>query len=73
MQVGDMVIRKVCKRGKGRRAYDLQLRRKNGHGIVLSKHMEGVPSHPCVTVWYPRINKSWQIAESLLEVISESR
>ena len=72
MQVGDMVIRKVCKRGEGRRAHDLQLRRKYGHGIVVSKHMEGVPAHPCVTVWYPRVNKGYQIAESLLEVISEA-
>ena len=71
MNVGDMVIRKVCKRGEGRRAHDLQLRRKYGHGIVVSKQMAGTPAHPCITVWYPRVNKRYDIAESLMEVIGE--
>lgn len=71
MQVGDMVIRKVCKRGAGRRAHHLQLRRTYGHGIVVSKQMGGTPAHPCVTVWYPRVNKRYAIAESLMEIVSE--
>lgn len=60
MKVGDLVIRKK------------QLGSKE-FGIVLSKQMAGRPAHPCVTVLYPRIGKSYDMAEVLMEVVSESR
>jgi hypothetical protein len=60
MQVGDLVVRKN------------QLGDKE-FGIVLSKQMGGSnPVHPCVTVFYPRIGKTYDMAEALMEVISES-
>ncbi len=72
MKIGDMVIRSVCERGFGRRASALRQRSELGHGIVLSKQMAGNPKHPCITVWYPKINRQYDIAESLMEVISEA-
>jgi hypothetical protein len=45
-----------------------------GTGIVLSKQIGGyAPAHECVTVYYAKAGKSWDIAESLMEVVSESR
>ena len=60
MKVGDLVVRKN------------QLGTKE-IGIVLSKQLSGRPAHPCVTVFYSRIGKTYDMAEALMEVISESR
>ena len=73
MQVGDLVIRKIPDRGTGRRARALAQRRELGHGVILAKQVAGKPSHPCITVYYPKVGKMYDIAESLMEVISESR
>ncbi len=73
MKVGDLVIRKVPERGTGRRAAALRQRRELGHGVVLTKQMAGQPSHPCVSVYYPQAGQIYDIAESLMEVISEGR
>ena len=74
MKVGDMVIRKVPERGTGRRAPALRQRRELGHGLILTKQMAGSnPVHPCITVYYPKIGKIYDIAESLMEVIHEGR
>ena len=62
MKVGDLVIRRND-------AGQLELL---GCGIVLSKTIAGKPKHPCVTVFYPKVGKSYSIAESLVEVINES-
>jgi hypothetical protein len=57
---------------------DLVKRKKNialkcGHGIVTSLHMAGSnPVHKCASVLYPQIGKEYDIAVSLIEVISES-
>jgi hypothetical protein len=49
------------------------IRQKMGLGIILSKQLGGSnPVHPCITVLYPRVGKMYDIAESLMEVISES-
>jgi len=69
---GDLVIRKV----KGLPDWKLrpaveQLERL-GHGLVLSSQMSGRPSHRCVSVYYPKVGEIYDIAESLMEVISES-
>jgi len=65
MKIGDMVIRK-------NRVIDYISG--FGPGIILSKQMGGSnPVHPCITVYYPSVGKIWDIAESLVEVISESR
>ena len=63
MKVGDLVVRK--------NPYPNQ-KESIGPGIVLSKQMSGLnPTHPCVTVYYPSMNKTYDIAERLVEVISE--
>jgi hypothetical protein len=46
------------------------MRAEFGYGIIVSKQMAGDPAHPCITVLYPRVGKEWDIAESLMEVIS---
>ncbi len=69
MKVGDMVIRK-----KGKDMSSMIMQAGFGPGIILSKQMAGSnPVHPCITVYYPSVEKIWDIAESLVEVISESR
>lgn len=74
MKVGDMVIRKVPERGLGRRAPALEQIRRLGHGLVLTKQMSGSnPVHSCITVYYPKTGQIYDIAESLMEVISEIR
>lgn len=60
MKVGDLVVRKT------------QLGIKE-IGLVLSKQMSGNPAHPCITVFYSRIGKTYDMAEVLMEVISEGR
>ena len=69
MKVGDLVIRKLNVPGwKEARRQRAEL----GHGIILSKQMDGSnPVHPCITVLYPKTGEIYDIAESLMEVISE--
>ncbi len=45
----------------------------DGVGIIVGKHIAGNPPHKCIDVFYPKVGKTWSIAESLMEVISESR
>ncbi len=73
MKVGDLVIRRVRNLPDWKRRWSLNQRELLGHGVVMTKQMAGEPSHPCVTVYYPKAGKMYDIAESLLEVISESR
>ena len=73
MKVGDLVIRNIDREPEFRKPTAVQQRQKLGHGIVLSKHMTGHPVHPCVSVYYPKVGEIWDIAESLMEVISPSR
>ena len=72
MKVGDLVIRKV----RGVPDYMMRAavnqRKRLGHGTILTKQMAGNPSHPCVSVYYPKTGQIYDIAESLMEVISES-
>lgn len=63
MNVGDLVIRK---RDYGA-LYD------HGLGIIISKQLAGSnPVHACITVLYPKVGKTYDIAESLVKVISEA-
>ena len=73
MKVGDLVIRKV--RGVPDYMMRAAVNQRDllGHGTILSKQMAGKPQHPCVTVYYPKTGQIYDIAESLMEVISESR
>jgi hypothetical protein len=65
MKVGDLVIRK-----KSQNMSSLIMREGFRTGIILSKQPGGRnPVHPCITVYYPRVGKVWDIAESLMEVI----
>ena len=65
MKVGDLVIRKrAISRDEDSQAL--------GRGIILSKQPGGRnPVHPCITVLYPKTGDVYDIAESLVEVISE--
>jgi hypothetical protein len=68
MKVGDLVIRK-----EGKDMSSMIMRQKIGPGIILSKQPGGSnPVHPCITVLYPRTGHVYDIAESLVEVISEA-
>lgn len=71
MQVGDLVIRRVFNVSDWKRETAVKQREALGIGIVLSKQMAGTPKHPCVTVFYPKTSQAWDIAEGLLEVVSE--
>lgn len=73
MKVGDLVMRKVNKPLHWRQASEMQMREMLGMGIVLSKQMAGAPAHQCVTVFYPKVKKKYDIAESLLEVVNATR
>jgi len=73
VKVGDLVIRRVFNTPIWKQEASIEQRQRLGAGLVLSKQMAGTPEHPCVTVFYPKANQAWDIAESLLEVISESR
>ena len=68
MKVGDLVRRKFGSKPESRVGFT-----DNGVGIIVSKHIAGNPEHKCINVFYPKVGKTWSIAESLVEVISESR
>ncbi len=73
MKVGDLVIRKINSAIHWRQASAVQQREMLGMGIILSNQMAGSPSHPCVTVFYPKVSRKYDIAEALLEVVNASR
>ena len=69
MKVGDLVIRK-----DEPDAWWAESKPNHEFGLVLSKQMGGSnPVHPCITVLYPKSGEIYDIAESLMEVISEAR
>ena len=61
MKVGDMVTRKTPTGHP-----------QTGPGIILSKQLAGKPEHMCLTVYYPKVNKTYDIAESLVEVYASA-
>ena len=69
MKVGDLVIRKLT----GTLAEAERQRLTLGTGLVLSTFMSGRPLHRCVTVYYSKVGRTYDIAESLMETVSESR
>ena len=71
MKVGDLVMRRVFNGPDWKRQSAVEQRERLGVGIVLSKQMAGTPKHPCVTVFYPKANQAWDIAEGLLEILCE--
>jgi len=71
VKVGDLVMRRILNTPVWKRESAVKQRKQLGIGIVLSKQMAGTPEHPCVTVFYPKTSESWDIAEGLLEVVSE--
>ena len=68
MKVDDMVIRKrTSLTASGQR-------KRLSYGLILSKQMGGRnPVHPCLTVFYTKTGQVYDIAESLVEVISETK
>ena len=77
MKIGDLVIRKVPACGpltEQAAVAASEQRQRMGHGLILTKQIGGSnPSHPCITVYYPKTGQIYDIAESLMEVISECR
>jgi hypothetical protein len=71
--VGDLVIRKIQKTPVWKFQVSTEQKERLGYGIVLTKQMDGHPEHPCVTVLYPKTGEIYDIAESLVEIISECR
>ena len=71
MKAGDLVKREIDPaRWKSSREQHQRL----GYGIVLSTQIGGRnPRHPCATVFWTKAGQVYDIAESLLEVVSESR
>jgi hypothetical protein len=44
----------------------------HGLGIIISKQLGGSnPVHACITVLYPKIGRTYDIAESLVKVVSK--
>ena len=72
MQVGDLVIRRILHVPEWKAEVAINQRELLGHGVVTAKHMAGEPKHPCVTVYYPKVGRTYNIAEGLLEVLSGS-
>ena len=74
MKVGDLVIRKLPLASKPFAVEVAKYQRENlGIGVILSKFTAGSPPHPCINVFYGKVGKSWEIAESLMEIVNESR
>ena len=73
MKVGDLVIRRILHVPDWKVNVAIEQRERLGHGIILSKQMAGEPRHPCITVYYPKVGQTYDIAEGLVEVISENR
>ena len=74
MKVGDLVIRKVDLIHTPLKLRSAQRQRDRlGMGLVLGKRLMGSPRHMCLEVYYSKINETYDIAESLMEVVSESR
>ena len=68
MKIGDLVQRKNISSWRSKFSSRREL------GLILSRRMSGKnPVHACITVYYPASGKTWEIAESLMEVVSESR
>ncbi len=78
MKVGDLVIRRVSPDASDhlnslQEASAYRQLNELGQGLVLTKQMCGNPKHACITVYYPKTGQIYDIAESLMEVISEGR
>ena len=73
MQVGDLVKRKAEEWDK----WCIQQNDINGYGIILKRDAKcmgnGLHATPILTVYYAKSERISTIAESLVEVISESR
>ena len=71
VNIGDLVIRKTRGVPDWKMRPAIEQRDRLGHGVVLSKQMAGSnPIHPCITVFYPKTGEIYDIAESLMEVLS---
>lgn len=72
MDIGDLVWRKIIKDPqwpKYERDSAAQ-RARLGTGIIISKQMAGSnPVHPCLTIFFLKASKTYEMAESLMEPI----
>ena len=71
MKVGDLVVRKIPEKNDFTLLVRLdeakRQRAELGHGIVTDTKISGKPEHLCLMVWYPKVNRQWWIAASLME------
>jgi hypothetical protein len=67
MKVGDLVRRKNISPWRKKTSSRREL------GLVLSIQEAGWSAHVCLTVFYPESGKTYDIAQSLVEVLNESR
>ena len=73
MKVGDLVSRQLEGLPPWKLEPAIEQFERLGHGIVVSKHISGKPPHPCISVYYPKVREIYDIGESLMEVVNESR
>ena len=74
MKINDLVIRKIDTKNRGKLHVEAARRQRErlGVGIVLERKMGGSnPVHPVLTVYYSNTKEIYDIAESLMEMISE--
>ena len=69
VKVGDLVIRRIRNMPDWKLKVAVNQRELLGHGVILTKQMAGNPQHPCISVYYPKVGKIYDIAESHMEVI----
>ena len=70
MKLGDLIIRKTRDLPDWKLKPAIEQKERLGHGVVLSTQMGGNPAHRCATVFYPKTGQIYDIAESLMEVVS---
>jgi hypothetical protein len=77
VKVGDLVRRKIGSStflfGAIKDPFAHKRNAENGPGIILVKHMAGSNPNNFITVLYPKTGQVCDVAEGLVEVISESR
>jgi len=67
VKVGDLVRRKNISPWRKKTSSRREL------GLVLSIQEAGWSAHVCLTVFYPESGKTYDIAQSLVEVLNENR
>ena len=73
INIGSLVIRNIKCDCEIKKRDAIRQRQRLGFGVVLTRQMSGTPLHPCLTVYYPKVGKIYDIGESLMEVLGAKR